>query len=128
MGSDIIFPAAGFISMAIEAMYQSHSALQLETDVSSVDQLSYQLRNVRFDRALILEEDNDAKVMLHLAPHPGPKETWYDFKVVSSNQGSWTEHSSGLIRLQKLSTEGNLHHDLRKFVAWLTLYDSRIQR
>ncbi|TVY26941.1 Fumagillin dodecapentaenoate synthase [Lachnellula hyalina] len=105
MGPDIIFPAAGFISMAIEAMYQSHNALKPDTDVSSVDQLSYRLRNVRFDKALVLEEENDAKVTLHLSPHPGPKETWYDFRVVSLNEGSWTEHSSGLIRLEKLSNE-----------------------
>ena len=106
MGSEVIFPAAGFISMAIEAIYQSYSALNPETDVSSANQLSYRLRNVRFDKALVLEEEIDAKIMLHLTPHPGPKETWYDFKIVSSNQDSWTEHSSGLIRVENLSTEG----------------------
>ena len=111
MGSDVIFPAAGFISIAIEAMYQGYSALRLEAEAPA-DQLCYRLRNVRFDKALVLEEEIDAKIMLNLTPHPGPKETWYDFKVVSSNQDSRTEHSSGLIRIEKLSTEGNFNCNL----------------
>lgn len=109
--------------MAIEAIYQTHGALK--TDISD-DELCYRLRNVRFDRALVLEEDVDAKIMLHLAPHPGSKENWYDFKIVSLNEGTWTEHSSGMIQLEKLSTEGNTLRGLRKFVAWLTSHDSCI--
>ncbi|KUJ19568.1 uncharacterized protein LY89DRAFT_696039 [Mollisia scopiformis] len=105
MGSEVIFPAAGFIAMAVEAMYQSYSAQNPNENIFSAGQLCYRLRNVRFDKALVLEEEIDAKIMLHLSPHPGPKETWYDFKILSSNQETWTEHSSGLIRVEKLSAE-----------------------
>jgi acyl transferase domain-containing protein len=124
MGSEVIFPAAGFISMAVEAIYQSYSALNPEAKVSSANQLCYRLRKVRFDKALVLEGEVDAKVMLHLNPRPGPRETWYEFKVVSSNQDSWTEHSSGSIRVEKFSNEGDFKNDLHTFLQWLTLYNS----
>lgn len=117
MASEVIFPAAGFISMAIEAIYQSYSALKNET--VSVNQLSYRLRNVTFHKALVLEEEFDTKVMLNLAPRPGSK-SWYDFSIVSSNQGSWVEHSSGMIQIEKNPIEGKLSRDFCRFVAWLT--------
>lgn len=114
MGSEVIFPAAGFISMAIEAINQSYHALKNPERDTSAEKLSYRLRNVRFDKALVLEDDVDTKMMLNLAPHLGSKETWYDYKIVSSNEGSWTEHSSGMIRLEILSNEGKSHHNLCK--------------
>lgn len=39
--------------------------------------------------------------MLTLTPHPGPKDSWFDYKVLSSAEGIWNEHSRGLIRLEE---------------------------
>lgn len=114
MGSEVIFPAAGFISMAIEAIYQSYHALKKTGRNPSAERPSYRLRNVRFDKALVLEEDVDTKMMLNLAPHFGSKDTWYDFKINSSNEGSWTEHSSGMIRLEPLSNKSKSGNNLQK--------------
>ena len=106
MGSDTLLPASGFISMAVESIYQSRSILDPDVNVSSADELCYRLRNVKFDKALVLDEDIDAKMMLNLTPQAGPKDTWYKFKISSSRDELWTEHCTGMIRLEKPMTEG----------------------
>jgi acyl transferase domain-containing protein len=100
MGSDIIFPASGYIAMAIEALYQCRQMTNPVEGVTAADQLRYRLRNVKFDKALVLEENLEAKVFLTLSPHLGTKNSWYDFKISSSREGVRSEHCVGLIRLE----------------------------
>ncbi|TGO18312.1 hypothetical protein BPAE_0387g00010 [Botrytis paeoniae] len=52
-------------------------------------------------KALVLEKDSESRTMLNLNPHPGPKASWYDFRISSSTDGLWIEHCSGMIRLEK---------------------------
>ncbi|KAL7929292.1 hypothetical protein V8C35DRAFT_331814 [Trichoderma chlorosporum] len=100
MGTDILMPASGYISMAVEAIYQTSQALQPVEGVERASQLCYRLRNVTFDKALVLEDNVDTKVMFTLTPHPGTGNPWYDFKVASSRGDDlWLTHCVGLIRL-----------------------------
>ncbi|RFU78094.1 polyketide synthase [Trichoderma arundinaceum] len=100
MGTDILMPASGYISMAVEALYQTSQALQPVEGVERASQLCYRLRNVTFDKALVLEDNVDTKVMFTLTPHPGTGNPWYDFKVASSRGDDlWLTHCVGLIRL-----------------------------
>ena len=103
MGPDCLLPASTFISMAIEAPYQSRQTIDPENVATSVDQLCYRSCNVKFDKALILEDNKASNTMLTLTPHPGSKDLWYD----SSQRGdSWVEDCYGLVRLEKPITEG----------------------
>ena len=100
MGSEILMPAFGYIAMAIEALYQTSQMVTPDEGVTSASQLRYRLRNIKFDKALVLEENVDAKLMFSLTPHPGTKNPWYNFRVSSSRDESWMTHCIGLIRLE----------------------------
>lgn len=101
MGSDILLPASGFISMAVEALYQMSQSTNPVEAVTSADQLCYRLRNVKFDKALILEQGVGVDVKLAMTAHPGRKRVWYDFRITSSRDDAETEHCTGLIRLEE---------------------------
>lgn len=105
MGPDILLPASGFMSMAIEALYQETQATDLEEKVTSSGQLQYKLRNVNFDKALVLEEEIEVQVMTTLAPHPGAEGTWFNFEVSSLNNGTTMKHCYGQIRLEEPTSE-----------------------
>nr|AFP89392.1 polyketide synthase [Cladosporium phlei] len=103
MGNDIVFPAAGFCAMAIEALYQSTQVTAPTEGVVSANQLNYRLRNVTFDNALVLEESTPAKIKTTLAPSTtGSHGPWYHFSVATYSDGVSREHSAGLIRLENV--------------------------
>lgn len=106
MGTDTLFPASGYISMAVEAIYQCMQSTSPVEGVSSANQLRYRLRNVKFDKALVLEDDSEAKIMLTLSAHPGTKGSWHDFRVFSLRESMRIDHCEGLIRLEKVGIEG----------------------
>ncbi|KAJ5952535.1 polyketide synthase [Penicillium vulpinum] len=99
MGSNVLLPGSGFICMAVEAMWQKKNATDPDETVTSPNQLAYRLRNIRFDKALVLEDEKDAEVLLWLTEQPGSKD-WHEFRISSVNGRNLIEHSSGLIRLQ----------------------------
>ncbi|KAK4896841.1 hypothetical protein LTR49_028096 [Elasticomyces elasticus] len=94
---DIVFPAAGYLTMAIEALRRRlHPTL--------VD--DYTFHNVAFHKALIVSDERpDAEVSLSLRPHASSARTtsatWMEFRVfsVAPNQ-PWTEYCRGLISAQ----------------------------
>lgn len=96
--SNIVYPGAGFIAMAIEGIKQIY--LNDERVVTS-----YELRDVDFAKALLIPDTNegievqmlfrscDAKV-IELAG-------WTEFQVSSVTQdNTWTEHCKGLIKAE----------------------------
>lgn len=101
VGSDIVFPGAGFITMAIDGMSQAH---QPDPDENAF----FSLRDVELTQALVLPVDGESGVDLHLAIRPcdekslGIKE-WHEFAVHSifGHKNTWIEHCTGLIRLEK---------------------------
>jgi acyl transferase domain-containing protein len=100
MGHDIVFPAAGYISMAVEAIYQTSINVLFSKNNKVPENYRFRLRNVKCPRALVLDENNEHKIMLALAPVLGSKDAWYEFKVSSLFDESWNEHSTGLIRIE----------------------------
>ena len=99
MGPEIVFPAAGFMAMAVEAIHQSNEALTRLESKTFVEHLRYRLRNVTFDKALVLEEGEEHKIMLTLTPVPGGKSDWHEFVVSSLIDSAWKENCRGLIRV-----------------------------
>lgn len=89
------------MAMAVEAISQRHEALCLLEENKRFTRPCYKLRDLTFAKALVLEEGKDHKIMLTLTPHPGPKDSWFGYKVLSSLEGAWNEHSRGLIRLEE---------------------------
>ncbi|PLB47777.1 polyketide synthase 2 [Aspergillus steynii IBT 23096] len=98
MGADILMPAAGFIAMGLEAMYQKHASDQ-QPAVTSPSQLGFQFRSVRFQRALILRPDRPSSVLLSLIPVPG-SHVWHEFCVASEVDGTQMQHCVGRVRVQ----------------------------
>ncbi|TIC97276.1 Lovastatin diketide synthase mokB [Colletotrichum higginsianum] len=101
VGSDIVFPGAGFISMAIDAMSQAH---QPNPD----EKTFFNLRDVDLMQALVLPVDAELDVDLRLAIRPCDEKSlgvkgWYAFSVhsISGEKNTWTEHCTGLIRIEK---------------------------
>lgn len=71
MGANVLLPGSGFICMAVETMWQKKNATDPDEAVTSPNQLAYRLRNIRFDKALVLEDDRDVEVLLWLTEQPG---------------------------------------------------------
>ncbi|KAL2813950.1 hypothetical protein BDW59DRAFT_24526 [Aspergillus cavernicola] len=97
--SNMVYPGAGFITMAIEGMAQlSESNAQRIT--------SYTLRNVDLLAALMIpEHDEGVEVQLLLRPCDeqalGSKD-WYEFQVHSvTADNAWTEHCKGQIQVER---------------------------
>ncbi|KAH7175825.1 hypothetical protein EDB81DRAFT_633270 [Dactylonectria macrodidyma] len=106
MGTDVVFPGAGYIAMAIEAVYQTTVSVATDDEAKELETqpYHYQLRDVKFSKALVLDETTDAAVMLNLTPTQGLKSRWYKYEVISTVGGealTTTSHSTGFVRLNK---------------------------
>ena len=94
--SNVVFPAAGYIAMVLEA------AFQVASTRSDVAIIGYNLRDLAFGAALIITEQVPAEVMTSMRPHGNLVKTsadpWYEFSICSvSEDNRWTEHSRGLV-------------------------------
>lgn len=105
IGSDVLMPAAGYVAMALEAMYQKHYALLFAETLGSANDLAYRFRNVRFDRALVLKDRHPVPVILSLAPVPGSAD-WHEFRVsTEAEDGTVRLHCFGSVRVQETVEE-----------------------
>ncbi|KAJ2990881.1 hypothetical protein NUW58_g2741 [Xylaria curta] len=101
IGSQIVFPAAGYIASAVEAVYQT--ALMTTWVEEIPTKYRYRLRDVKFSRALVIEEDKETRYTLALSPLRGGQGTvrsWYEFRVCSLSDTLDVEHSTGLICIE----------------------------
>ncbi|OTA81918.1 hypothetical protein M434DRAFT_85057 [Hypoxylon sp. CO27-5] len=100
MGGDAIMPGAGFITMALEALYQKHCALLQPEEAAGIarNDLCYRFRNVRFSRALVLEEGKDVIITFTLTAVPGDKH-WHEFRISTTEDDVVSEHCSGWVRI-----------------------------
>ena len=105
IGGQILFPAAGYVAMAIEALYQSSQSRGFIGQAARVYEVCYRLRNVIFSRAMVLEEGVDQRVMLTLTPENDTEKAWNKFSISSLSEEEWTEHCHGSIALQDMSIE-----------------------
>ncbi|RYP90773.1 hypothetical protein DL770_003106 [Monosporascus sp. CRB-9-2] len=85
----VIFPAAGYLAMAGEAIRQ----------ISGVED-SYSLRHVVLSQALVLKEGVDTEVVTTFRPHrltDTVDSEWWEFTVASHNGQNWVKHCSGQV-------------------------------
>ncbi|EDN99357.1 hypothetical protein SS1G_02211 [Sclerotinia sclerotiorum 1980 UF-70] len=100
IGSDVLMPAAGYITMAVEALYQKTRVLATDDKtINSPNELCYRFRNIRFAKPLVLEDDKVSTVLLSLTQKHGVTD-WQEFRISSTTGDLMVEHCSGLIRLQ----------------------------
>ncbi|KAF4440056.1 putative polyketide synthase [Fusarium austroafricanum] len=101
----ILYPAAGMISMAVEAMRQLVNAGQVT---------EFELRDIQIGKAIMIsEEDGDLETMFTARPWSTSavesSKHWWEFRLfaVSETEG-WSEHCRGCISAVKPHTSGEL--------------------
>jgi acyl transferase domain-containing protein len=103
LGSDVLLPGAAFAAMALEAIFQKHCALHPDEteDITGPNDLAYRFRNIKFDRAVVVEEGKPTTILLSLTTVPGNKD-WHEFRIrTSPSEGVVYEHCWGLVRVQE---------------------------
>lgn len=120
LGEDIVFPAAGFVAMAIESVCQVK-------DIEREQRPRISLRNFHIIKALPISSDDDhegAEIFTSLRPlrisGTTQSNTWHDFEVSTYEDHKYTIHATGVISASlradkfpaKLSLDGVDLHEL----------------
>jgi acyl transferase domain-containing protein len=95
IAGDIVFPGAGYISMAGEAIRQTSNP---DSEIQD-----YTLRDFSLSAAMALHESAATEIMFTMRPFrltTSLDSNWYDFTVMSYNDSSgiWTKHCTGQVR------------------------------
>ena len=88
VGSDIVFPAAGYIAMAGVALGQLTGST------------SYTVKEVNVAAAMLLTEYKSTEIVTVMRRHALTSTNdskWWEFSVSSENGGVWTKHCWGLV-------------------------------
>ena len=103
LGQDVVFPGAGYLAMAIEAICQA-------TGKTEADEPIFTLRHVSISKALQLSMDANAEgveVFTTLAPlklsGSTHSEKWFEFAIMSYGNGKSVNHAQGMV---SIDTEG----------------------
>jgi len=86
---DVLFPAAGFVSMIGEAIRQLFGSAE------------YTLRRVAITTALVLSEDVSLEIVTNLRPlrlTTSLDSEWYEFSLSSLSGHTWTKHITGQVK------------------------------
>lgn len=104
LGQDIVFPGAGYLAMAIEAICQV-------TGKTKADDPTFALRDVSISKALPLSMDANTEgveVFTSLTPSKltgsAHSKSWYDFAVMSYDNAKSVKHAQGMISIEENST------------------------
>lgn len=120
LGSDIVVPGAAMVVMAVEAMAQLTYALHDLEGKPLPKPPCYRVRNATFSRALVLQEKETQTIMTSLGARAGSKDSWYEFKIDSLVNGSWLEHSRGLVRVEQDRQISQCSRHEHSGIPWLT--------
>ena len=102
LGDSIICPAAAYIAMAMEAIYQNSKATGRIPEETDVNKVTYKLRNVTFPRMLTLDNNIGTQVLLSLEPCSHSNDSWHSFTISSiakDGSGVHEEHCHGLVSI-----------------------------
>lgn len=111
VGTDIVFPGAGYVCMAGEAIRQ----LTGRSD--------YSVRGLAIRTAMIVNEskENDVITTLKKAKLTSTSDSdWWEFRVTSFNGSTWNEHCSGQVKagpIRSMEREASQPEHLRKVSA-----------
>ncbi|KAF2847520.1 polyketide synthase-like protein [Plenodomus tracheiphilus IPT5] len=106
---DVLFPACGYLCMAIEACRQMcviAPSTFLPPGSDSV--LEYRLREVSISRAMVVPEAAEGvetSFSMRCRPGTGGSDPWHEFRIFSyTTDGGWAENCSGLVSVSSQST------------------------
>ena len=102
LGDSIICPAAAYVAMAIEAIYQKSKAIGRIPEETATNQVTYKLRNVTFPRMLTLDNNIGTTILLSLESCSRSNDSWHNFVISSiAKDGSaiHEEHCHGLVSI-----------------------------
>lgn len=108
--SEVVYPAAGYVSMAIEGVKQLAWA-------KSQEPKGFNLREVTIGQALVIPSDTDGiETSITLRPQSEgnrvSSDVWFEFFVYSvSEDNRWTEHCRGLISIDKSGADNTTADD-----------------
>ncbi|KAI0828782.1 polyketide synthase-like protein [Hypoxylon sp. FL0890] len=123
--NQVVFPAAAYLTMAIEAMSQVHS-LQHKLNGG----IGFEFRNVSFIAAFALQDEVEVEsTELHTTLTARQLSTtrssteWYDFSISSWTDGQATMHCAGSIRLTQTSAlkETVAISDVENYELWASM-------
>ncbi|KAI1388535.1 putative polyketide synthase [Hypoxylon trugodes] len=89
VGEDIVFPFAGYIALAGEAIRQL-------TEIED----GFSIRNIKVTMALVLSEGKPTEMLTSFRPHrltDSLNSPWWEFTVTSYNGHTWNKHCTGEI-------------------------------
>lgn len=98
--SDIVFPFAGYVAMAGEAIRQI-----------SGTKVGYSLRHVVAHAALVLVDTKPVEMITTLRPHrltDSDDSEFYEFVISSHSGSSWTKNCEGIVRASTKTIPGSL--------------------
>lgn len=119
IGGSTVFPCAGYIVMAGEAMRQITGCKK------------YRLRNLRLSKALTLDDHGRIEIFSSFRPARQTEETrsgWYAFSICSFRRGSWVKHCTGQVRNETSSPAPRDIRGLPRSVASHTWYENLKER
>lgn len=113
---DVVFPFAGYVSMAGEAVRQMTG---IET--------GYSIRHTVAHAAVVLTHDKSAEMMTTLRRHPltdSDHDEWFEFCISSYNGSSWTKHCEGQVKgLEEATPIAFAREEYTRKVASSRFYD-----
>ncbi|KAL7817789.1 polyketide synthase [Trichoderma gracile] len=101
--SNVVYPAAGYICLAIEASKQLHALNHTKTGAKEVS--GYRLRDVDFLQALMIPDTSEGiEIQTSLRPVNDKDvaiQGWKHFEVWTvTGDNRWTQHAKGLISIE----------------------------
>ena len=100
----VVFPATGYLSMALEATSQyNYMRNVMDTSISQ-----YRFRNVKIARPMILSEEHGTEISFSMRAKEESRDQWMEFGVSSwTQERGWTEHCRGLASIDRSEPEVN---------------------
>lgn len=118
--STIVFPAAGYLAMAIEAISQIKNVRDSQGALPS-----FTFRNVNIQSALVVrQDDNESELFTSMRAEQistaSISNKWFDFSISSFHNGNATQHCIGTIGLDSISanTPGSVRVDAEDYDKW----------
>nr|RBQ98724.1 hypothetical protein FVER53263_00316 [Fusarium verticillioides] len=90
--NDVVFPCAGYLAMAVEAVRQVAGTSEIG---------GFTLKSVVVQSALVLTESKPVEVLTSLRPVRLTNtldSAWWEFSIVAHNGTSWIKHCEGQVR------------------------------
>ncbi|PHH71960.1 hypothetical protein CDD82_6238 [Ophiocordyceps australis] len=118
---DIVFPMAGYISMAGEAARQM-------AGIDRVDDAGYSIQGILIHSALVLTNASHVEMVTTLHPRPltdALDSEWLDFTISSCKGDKWTKHCQGQVKsLTQGRSSTAVVHELPRKMDSSRLYEA----